>query len=259
MSMGINKIIIFMLERDLQDIGLNEKEAKVYLASLEIGQSVVQDIAKKASVNRATTYFVIEGLIKMGLMSSFHKGKKQYFVAADPDRLVDILNQEKNNIDKKKESLDKILPQLTTFSKRHEGPVVKYYEGKDGIRTMIEELVKKSKGDVYMAYSVDAVNKIFSEKERSDARAKRIKKGLKTKAIYTYKDGFLKSSADGERRKISINNFPLTCDIAIYDDYVRIASLGKRLVGIVIEDKDITNSLRSVFKLAWDAAEKYQK
>ena len=41
-----------MLERELQEIGLNEKEAKVYLATLELGQSVVQDIAKKAGVNR---------------------------------------------------------------------------------------------------------------------------------------------------------------------------------------------------------------
>lgn len=243
----------------MQEIGLNEKEAKVYLAALELGQSVVQDIARKAGVNRATTYFVIEGLMKMGLISSFHKGKKQYFVAADPDKLSEIMSQQKMDIEKKENNLKKLLPQLNTIVSRHEGPVVKYYEGKDGIKTMIEELVRKSKGDVYMAYSVDAVNKIFSEKERNDARTKRIKKGLKTKAIYTYKDGFMKNTADGERRKISIDKFPLTCDIAIYDDYVRIASLGRRLVGIVIEDKDITNSLRSVFKLAWEAAEKYQK
>ena len=90
-----------MLERDLQEIGLNEKEAKVYLAALELGQSVVQDIAKKAGVNRATTYFVIEGLMKMGLMSSFHKGKKQYFVAADPDRLIRVVEQEKGSIERK--------------------------------------------------------------------------------------------------------------------------------------------------------------
>ncbi|MDZ4385041.1 MAG: helix-turn-helix domain-containing protein, partial [Candidatus Moranbacteria bacterium] len=76
-----------MLEKDLQEIGLNEKEARVYLSALELGQSTVQDIAKKALVNRATTYFVIESLMKSGLMSSFQKGKKQYFVAADPDRL----------------------------------------------------------------------------------------------------------------------------------------------------------------------------
>ena len=68
-----------MLERELMEIGLNEKEVKVYLASLELGQSAVQAIANKSGVNRATTYFVIEGLTTKGLISSFHQGKKQFF------------------------------------------------------------------------------------------------------------------------------------------------------------------------------------
>lgn len=248
-----------MLEKDLQDIGLNEKEAKVYLASLELGQSTVQDIAKKADVNRATTYFIIESLMKSGLMSSFHKGKKQYFVAADPDRLSDILKQEKTRIEKNELNLKKFLPQLESIASRHEGPVVKYYEGKEGLLTMSEELLRKAKSDIMMAYSVDAVNSVFTEKERESARERRVGKGVKTKVIYTYKDGILESTADGERRKVPMEKFPLNCDIAIYDDYVRIASLGKRLVGIVIEDKEIANSLRSIFKLAWEAAEKYKK
>ena len=249
-----------MLERELQEIGLNEKEAKVYLANLELGQSTVQEIAKKADVNRATAYFIIEGLMKKGLISSFHKGKKQYFISADPDRLVEVLEQERNTIEKREESLKKLLPQLQSLNnKQKDRPVVKYYEGKEGILTMSEELLKKAKNDIVMAFSVDAVNSIFTEEERRKARAKRIGKGIKTKVIYTYKDGILENTADGERRKIPLERFPLTCDMAIYEDYVRIASLGKKIVGIVIEDKEIANSLRSIFNLAWEAAAKYKK
>ena len=43
------------LDKELQKIGLSEKEAKVYLAALELGQASVQNIARKAEVNRATT------------------------------------------------------------------------------------------------------------------------------------------------------------------------------------------------------------
>ena len=64
-----------MFERELVEIGLNEKEAKVYLASLELGQSAVQGISSRSGVNRATTYFIIEGLTAKGLISSFHQGK----------------------------------------------------------------------------------------------------------------------------------------------------------------------------------------
>lgn len=249
-----------MLERELIEIGLNEKEAKVYLASLELGQSTVQDIAKKAGVNRATTYFVVEGLMKTGLMSSFHKGKKQYFVSADPDRLIEILEQEKNTIEKREQNLKKLLPQLQSINnKRKDRPVVKYYEGKEGILTMIEEFTRLAKGTVNMAYSVDALDKVFSIEEREKARNKRIKKNVKTKVIYTYKNGILENTADGKRRKVPLEKFPIICDIAVYDNKIRIASLGERLVGIVIEDKEIADSFRAILDLAWEAAEKYQE
>lgn len=249
-----------MLEKDLQDIGLNEKEAKVYLASLELGQSVVQDIAKKAGVNRATTYFVIEGLMKSGLMSSFHKGKKQYFVAADPDRLSEIIGQEKTGIEKKEENLKKLLPQLQSISvKKGKGPVVRYFEGKEGITAMVDEFLKTKKTTISMAYSVDAIYRVFSDKEREKWRSRRLERDIKTKTIYTYKRGFLPDIPNTNRRKVPFEKFPISCDIAIYDDKVRIASLGDRLVGIIIEDKEIASSLKAVLDLAWEAADKYKK
>lgn len=250
-----------MLERDLQEIGLNNKEARVYLASLELGQSTVQEIAKKATVNRATTYFIIEGLMKMGLVSSFQKGKKQYFVAADPDRLVEILEQEKTSIEKRKENLKKLLPQLQSINNiRKTRPVVRYYEGKEGIKTMVDEIMKASGGQtVNMIYSVDEINKFFNPEEINKWRTKRKQKNIKTKSIYTYKDGFRESTPDSQRRKIPADKFPITCDIAVYDNKVRIAALGNRLIGIIIEDQEIANTMRSILSLAWEAAEKYNK
>lgn len=247
------------MEKELQTIGLNEKESKVYLASLELGQSTVQDISKKAGVNRATAYFVIEALMKMGLMSSFHKGKKQYFIAADPDRLIEILEQEKTTLENRAKGLKKLLPQLQSINnKQTDRPVVKYYEGKEGIVSMVEEFMKNATGVVNMAYSVDAVNNIFTQEERGKVRSKRVSKKIKTRVIYTYKNGIIESTPDGERKKIPFEKFPIKCDIAVYGDKIRIASLGKRLVGIVIEDKEIAESFTAILNLAWEAAEKYQ-
>jgi len=249
-----------MLEQNLIEIGLNEKEAKVYLAALELGQSVVQDIATKAGINRATAYFVIEGLMQMGLMSSFHKGKKQFFIAADPDRLIEVLEQEKQKITKQEENLKKLLPQLQSINnKQKDRPVVKYYEGKEGLISVTEEFLKTATDPVYMIYSVDGVAKVLSPSEKNALREKRLGKNIKTEVIYTYKDGSLENTNDGKRRQIPIDKFPINFDMAIYDNKIRIASLEKKLVGIIIEDESIANSMKSLFKLAWEGAEKYQK
>lgn len=249
-----------MLEKELQTIGLNEKEAKVYLASLELGQSTVQDIAKKAGVNRATAYFVIEALMKMGLMSSFHKGKKQFFIAADPDRLIEILEQEKTTLENRAKGLKKLLPQLQSINnKQTDRPVVRYYEGKEGIAAMVDEFLKTKKTTINMAYSVDAVENVFSEEERARWRSSRVERNIETKVLYTYKTGNLPALPKSTSRKVPLDKFPITCDIAVYDDKVRLASLSDRLVGIIIEDKEIAKSLKAILDLAWEAAEKYTK
>lgn len=247
-----------MLEQEIISIGLNEKEAKVYLSSLELGQSTVQSIAVKAGINRATTYFIIDGLMQRGLISSFHKGKKQYFIAADPERLVEILEREKENIENKKENLKKLLPQLRSLNNKQQGrPVVRYYDGKEGISSMVEEVFREAKGTVYMAYSADAVKDIFSDKDQERWRKIRINKNMPVKAIYTKKEGKLGIIPKSESLKVPFEKFPISCDIAVFNNKVRIASLKNRLTGIIIEDKEIAVSFKALIDLALESAIKY--
>ena len=249
-----------MLEQELISIGLNEKEAKVYLSSLELGQSVVQEIARKAGVNRATGYFVIDALMQRGLMSSFHKGKKQFFIAADPERLIEILEQEKETLEKKKEGLKKVIPQLKSLNNKQQGrPLVRYYEGKEGVTAMVDEVLKAASGTVHMAYSVDAVNDVFEEKDVKRWRKIRVDRNVQMKVIYTYKDGELMNVPNSENTKVPFDKFPITCDIAVYGNKVRIASLANRLVGIVIEDEEIAKSMEAILKLALESAKRYSK
>jgi sugar-specific transcriptional regulator TrmB len=98
-----------MLKEQLEKIGLADKEAKVFLASLELGSSAVQEIAKKADINRATTYVIIEKLMKKGLMSSVEKGKKTYFQTEDPKRLLKLLEEQEEDLKKKEEEFKKAL------------------------------------------------------------------------------------------------------------------------------------------------------
>ena len=96
----------------LKKFGLNEKEAKIYLASLELGYATVQQIANQAEINRATTYVILESLIKKGLATHLTKGKKRYFTAEPPERLNHFLNDQLIKIKRKREKLQKLLPNL---------------------------------------------------------------------------------------------------------------------------------------------------
>jgi|SRR3989344_829968 len=65
-----------LYEKELQALGLSEKEAKVYLAALVLGPDTVQNIAKKAGINRPTAYLQIESLKEKGIISEVEKDKK---------------------------------------------------------------------------------------------------------------------------------------------------------------------------------------
>ena len=246
-----------MLDQEIQDIGLSDKEAKVYLAALELGQASAQEIAKKSQVNRATTYVAIESLINLGLMSSLHEGKKQLFSAASPNRLLELIEIEKANIKSKKTKLDQLMPQLQSiYNKKQNKPVVRYYEGKEGLNTLNKEFIELAEGDIKMAYSLDNVKKLFSEEERNKMRNLRINANVRTQVIYSSEDKNLSSDKTGTRFRVDHKKYPLLADIAVYDDKIRLANLTNKIGGVIIEDKDIATTLESILNLAIEAAKK---
>ena len=245
--------MIDKMRKDMESIGFQEKEARVYLASLELGQATVQQIARKADVKRPTAYFIIEGLMGQGLVTSFYQGKKQFFVAENPERLLELIDQERQEVLRREENFKTLLPQLQSINNRQKDkPVVKYYEGKEGILSMVNEHTKSSKGqEAYTVYSRDVVERFLNSQELDGIIKDRIVHRVKVKTIYTYSKGDLAPSPNTERIRLAEKDFPVNCDIAIYEDRIRIASLKDRFIGVVIEDKEIAHSFRASFELAW--------
>lgn len=238
--------------RDLSYLGLNEKEAKIYLAAWELCKAPVQKIAENADVNRATAYVIIEALCKRGLMSSYTEGKKQYFCAEAPEKLSLLFREESMAIQRKQEYLDKLLPEFKALRACDiSKPAVRYFEGKDGLRSIAEELESDKNEPVRMMYNEDLMNEIFLPEERQKMRNSRIKKRIKTQVIYNSKANVLPSTPDGERLKASFDKYPIFCDLAIFGkNKVRISTLKSKILGLLIENKEIHDSLRSLFDLA---------
>lgn len=253
---------------ELKKIGLSDNEAKVYLALLELGSATVQQIAQKAEVNRPTTYVQLESLMKDGLVTFFEKSPnnkkykpKTYFRAEDPEYLQKLIGREKNQINERERELTSVLPELgRLFASFGERPRVRFFDGVEGLKTMDEECLKTKNKLIEGAMSLDDVEKIFPP-ETDNYPERRIKKGIRTRGIYTSSRGPVLKASDQkmlrETRFVPIDKYPFACDINIYDDTVSLASVRKKPFGVLIENKEIADSLRSLLKLAWEAAEKY--
>lgn len=246
-----------MLEENLQQLGLSDKEAKTYLASLGLGSASVQEIAKKAGLKRPTVYFAIEQLIKKGLMSFFEKGKKRFFSAESPERLVSLISAQKRKAQSLEESLQKVLPGLNdVFDLTGEKPRVRFFEGKEGLKVLQEDFLKSNVKNLENIYPRDDFIKVFSEAERKKYVASLIKKKVRVRTIYTSKSKPVQliSNPYAERKFVSHEKFPFSADITIYGNKVAIGTFKGKLVGVIIESKEIAETLRLVFNLAWKTA-----
>jgi sugar-specific transcriptional regulator TrmB len=251
-----------MLEKYLQDIGLNEKEAAVYLSLLSVEGSSVLDLAKKTKINRSTTYTVLESLSKKGLVSETTLGKKTHYQAEPPERLETYVERQKILLDEQANRLKDIIPKIKSVQREGgEKPIVQYFEGKEGIFALNESLYKN--GDTttektsYLIYPRDLLDEVFPENERAKFRKVRLNENIKSKVIYTkLKGDKIASDQTGERIRLDGSKYPITCDISIVGDSVRIGILGQKLSGIFIKSSDLDNSLKSIFNALFDSLKK---
>ncbi len=250
-----------MLE-ELKKIGLSDNEAKVYLALLEFGNATAQQLAQKAEVNRATTYVQLETLMKMGLASSFEKGAKTFFRIENPENLKELIRHDKDSLEERGHAFTKALPKLAQlFFTSGERPRVRFFEGLEGLRAMQKEFLKTKDKHIEGILSTDDLFKALPA-DTEDYTHERVKKGIRSKLIYTGSHGAIYQSTDQkmlrESRYIPPEKFPFSCDITIYENKVAFAALRDKLFGVIIESKEVADSVRALFSLAWDAAEKYQ-
>ena len=253
-----------MLLAQLKQLGLSEKEAKVYLAALELGSSSVMEISRKAGINRPTTYFQIESLMKRGLMSSVTRGKKRYFAAEPPNRLLRLLELKEKEIEEQEERFKKILPELQAlFNMIREKPKVRFFEGIEGLKAIQEDIIKTKSKSIEEITNLDEAYKVFPP-HPGDHRHKMAKKfrNIPIKTIYTSKKGPILPYKENTKLQqfVPFEEFPFSAHLVIYgEDKTAVFSLKNRLVGVIIEDKEITSTLRYCFKLAWEGAKKYKK
>ncbi len=248
------------LINDLKKVGLNEKEAKVYLAVLELGRGAVQEIALRSSIKRSTAYVILEGLIKSGLCGTVDDNNKTYYTASDPEAIKNMIELEKKTIDERLDYFDKIKENLDLLNNqsRKNKPMVSFYEGEQNVYNSSLEVSKAAIGGqetINSIYPLDKLKELLNDQKftasRQKSRQKRLKAGIKAEVIGS--SAKLKEFSDtlDTYRVVDAGKFPIEADINIAGDITRIAIWEDKQSAILIRDKHVARTLKTLFKLAW--------
>ena len=234
----------------LTNLGLSEKEAKVFLACTERGIAVVSDIAESAGINRVTTYDILEKLKQRGMVSYYTKKKIKYFSAISPETLLE-------EYEKRTSDLRGVLPKFKTLTGEINHPRVRYFEGLEGIKAIYADTLT-SKTEILNYSNSFEIRKKWPTYD-AEYVEKRAKKQIYLRGICPKdKAGEQVHSQDKkynrEMRLIPSDQFDFTNEINIYDDKVAIISFKDELIGMIIESIEIANSQRAIFNMCWQFA-----
>lgn len=242
------------IKQTLKELGLEDGETALYLASLKLGDAGMSELAREAQLKRTSAYVIFQALEKKGLMGSFKMRGGLKFVATSPGILL-------QKTQKQTEDLKNLLPQLNSLvQKKDQRPQITYYEGKEGYYIASEDSLRTPNSTVRHIGSISEIHKVIGEDwDLNYYIPTRLKKHINFKALYfksQMPESFLKASHAELLREVNYlpEKYLYNSSKLIYDNKVAIFSSKKELVTVIIESPEIAAGENQLFETIWDAS-----
>lgn len=236
------------LTKILEDTGLKERHAKIYLALLSLGSASIQKISLKSGFARSTCEAVLTSLQQNGFAASFRKKNIKYFSAEDPNNIIRMAEH-------KTDLLKQALPKFLNLYRAHDNlPAVRFYEGKTGMRTIMQEILNEAKEMICFGSADDLYKTLLTHIE--DFIQERIKRKIPLRLI-------LQDSPFAHKRKsletkllmqvkIVPNSLNCTSVMWIWNNKIAMFSLQKDIVALVIQSEELAKMHKAMFEIMWE-------
>lgn len=248
-------------------LGLSESQAKVYEFLIKNGTKTAGEISKKTEIKRGLTYNALSELEKKGIISQNTKTKITTFSPNHPESLREYIETKEKEVKDTKLSFETILPSIISdFNIISDKPGVRYFEGYDGIKKVFEDFLRDNNGGEILnfCHMEDYANdkKLF-EIGLNFIKNREILK-IKQRTIIPVNEKKISEDLNLDDKKPSmeeisyISNHSFDSDVILYNNKIAIISAkkAKKPIGIIIENKEIFNTFRSIFDLVWNTNKK---
>jgi sugar-specific transcriptional regulator TrmB len=265
-SRGINTINM-NLNNIFKQLGYSKREALIYLSCIELGKATATELQKKTKLSRSTIYYSLDLLMSANMISILENNKKKYYIAEEPENIKNLLEDKKTAINSSLLELETELPLLrNTLSKRKEEASVKYFIGVNSLANLHVNLYRKYKNsNILLFSSKQDENSNHFKKVFQNALAERLKNKIFVRGISPATETKLKiRDKDREQlresRFLPVDKFPFKSDLMIFDDIILYQSSKKEQpIAAVLSDQNMVDTMKMIFELAWEAAEKYDE
>ena len=229
--------------------GLSQNEARTYLACLRLGAATVYRIAEKTVLPKSTAYDTLTSLKHKGLIAYAIKNGVRHFEAAPPAKFLGVLEEKRRRI-------SPIIAQLEAMQESTtEKPTVEIYEGKEGLKTILEDVLKE-KQEFHIIGNFGKFAEYFRYFSNLFVK-RRIEAGIRCKLLEERSPENLKLRKT-DRRELRITKFldgleKLNAECYLYGDRIAMLTLlEEQPVGIVIKNRELSKLFKLLFTRLWE-------
>tara|TARA_Y100000310_G_C20702503_1_gene831224 strand:+ start:7927 stop:8697 length:771 start_codon:yes stop_codon:yes gene_type:complete len=247
----------------LKEAGLTDGEIKVYTALLELGSSTTGPIIEKSGIAKSIIYQILDKLMQKGLVSFIIKQKTKYFQAAQPNKILEYIEERESKLSKNKKKVEDLLPQLLLLKQSSPESEVQIYAGMKGIQTVHEHTYLKLKsGEEYMYLGIypDQEEKFHLYWQRDHKR--REKSGIICRLFFNQgtSEKILKNRNNykGCEARFMPTDIKTPSEILVYKDTTAIIIQQKPTLAIEIINQDVADSFKAYFEEFWKKSKPFK-
>ncbi len=237
-------------------IGLSDKEGVVYDVLLQKGELAASSIEKETGLKK-NTYTLLKSLVRKKLVVPFLRDSIQWYQAASPDHLEDLLNEQYQSINQTKQLLGQLMPVLkTSYTMAVNKPTIRYYEGEEGIKNVFSDIYSAKDEPVYGCVDLEKADSVFPKHILQDLIPLRVKHNLFAYSLVSDSKQAREIKLHDEqqlRQTVLVNKekYPLPAEIDVYENKIAMLSFERNeFVGLIIENQPFAQTIKSILKLA---------
>jgi len=161
----------------LQEVGLPEKAASIYLSLLGKQKMTISDIARQSNIKRATCYEYLDLLLNKDFVMRVPVGKRMFYSAVGPKKILADFKRKTVHLEQK----------INEMASLHDAavhkPRVVFYEGKREIKNIYNDIFK-TVADVYSIFPPAVFFENFNEEDYTEFDRSNAAYALKTRDLF---------------------------------------------------------------------------
>lgn len=246
--------------QELVDAGLDPKDARFYLAVLDMQRCTVAEAADRAEVSRTNAYDITKRLVHRRLVSVTEVGPtgkpagrgRAVLTANDPGHLLEEWAE-------RKAMLDGLVPKLRAMrGKGGTQPRVRYLEGASGIRSALFETwdwPSPLRGILSMKDLMSVPGHQAMQEYIQGRRDRELWLRVVRSPERDFMRGWPTSAADFRESRYAPDEYIFTMTMIIGEDEVGVMSSRRENFAMMIESAEYARMQANLFEVLWSVSE----